>query len=110
VSQVSVSTIVNVLPAGATNITGNLHLVVQTLRGPDRTPLLWLEVVRIEQANIERGQLYGVSYGVSRKVVRAPQSCAERRERSEHHIRSNPHQLSFMGASPKTPGLAALEK
>jgi hypothetical protein len=83
VSQVSVSTIVNVLPAGATNITGNLYLVVQTLRWPDRTPLLWLEVVRIEQANIER---------------------------SEHHIRSNPYQLSFMGASPKTPGLAALEK
>ncbi len=42
----------NVLPAGATNITRNLHLVVQTRRWPDRTPLLWLDVVRIEQANI----------------------------------------------------------
>lgn len=52
VSQVSVSTIVNVLPAGATNTTGNLPSVVQTLRWPDRTPLLWFDVVRIQQANI----------------------------------------------------------
>ncbi len=42
----------HVLPAGVINITENLHSALQTLRKPDRTLVLWVDAVCIDQANI----------------------------------------------------------
>jgi hypothetical protein len=42
----------HVLPAGVINITENLHSALQALRKPDRTLVLWVDAVCIDQANI----------------------------------------------------------
>lgn len=40
------------LPAGDINITENLHSALQNLRSPDRTLVLWVDAVCINQADI----------------------------------------------------------
>ncbi|KAK1770269.1 heterokaryon incompatibility protein-domain-containing protein [Phialemonium atrogriseum] len=41
-----------ILPAGDINITENLHSALQNLRSPDRTLVLWVDAVCINQADI----------------------------------------------------------
>jgi hypothetical protein len=42
----------HVLPAGVINITENLHSALQTLRKSDKTLVLWVDAICIDQANI----------------------------------------------------------
>lgn len=44
--------LLHVLPAGIINITENLHSALQALRKPDKTLILWVDAVCIDQSNI----------------------------------------------------------